>query len=180
MGRTGGTREAKDGEFLELVAGHTGRLYRSACLLTSGDTHYAEDLVQEALGRMYVLWRRSAWTGGRYRVENPGAYAHTVMVRTFLAQQRRRSSGERPTGELPERAGREADRALRLTLLDALGGLPPKDRAVLVLRYWEDRSVEETAEVLRVSSGAVRTRTTRALARLRAQFGETLAELAVR
>ncbi|MEE1822360.1 SigE family RNA polymerase sigma factor [Streptomyces sp. BE20] len=180
MGRTGGTREAKDGEFLELVAGHTGRLYRSACLLTSGDTHYAEDLVQEALGRMYVLWRRSAWTGGRYQVENPGAYAHTVMVRTFLAQQRRRSSGERPTGELPERAGREADRALRLTLLDALGGLPPKDRAVLVLRYWEDRSVEETAEVLRVSSGAVRTRTTRALARLRAQFGETLAELAVR
>ncbi|WP_327676998.1 SigE family RNA polymerase sigma factor [Kitasatospora sp. NBC_00458] len=180
MGRTGGTREVRDGEFLELVAGHTGRLYRSACLLTSGDTHYAEDLVQEALGRMYVLWRRRGWSGGRHRVDNPGAYVHTVMVRTFLAQQRRRSSGERPTGELPEPEGREADRALRLTMLDALDGLSAKDRAVLVLRYWEDRSVEETAEVLRVSSGAVRTRTTRALERLRSQLGDSLPELAAR
>ncbi|MFF2045741.1 SigE family RNA polymerase sigma factor [Kitasatospora sp. NPDC058170] len=180
MRRTGATREAKDAEFLELVSSRTGHLYRSACLLTSGDTHRAEDLVQEALSRMYVLWRRSAWTGGRHRIDNPGAYAHTVMVRTFLAQQRRRSSGERPTGDLPEPEGREADSTLRLTLLDALGRLPAKDRAVLVLRYWEDRSIEETAEVLRASSGAVRTRTSRALARLRALLGDSLAELAAR
>ncbi|MFJ2868596.1 SigE family RNA polymerase sigma factor [Kitasatospora sp. NPDC087314] len=180
MGRTGGGRETKDAEFLELVAGRTGHLYRSACLLTSGDTHYAEDLVQEALGRMYVLWRRSAFTGGRARIENPAAYTHTVMVRTFIAQQRRRSSGERPTEALPEPEGHEADSSLRLTLLDALGRMPAKDRAVLVLRYWEDRSVEETAEVLRVSSGAVRTRTTRALARLRTLLGDSLAELAGR
>ncbi|MEV6978161.1 SigE family RNA polymerase sigma factor [Kitasatospora sp. NPDC093806] len=179
MGLIGAARGTRDTEFLELVSGHTGRLYRSACLLTSGDTHQAEDLVQEALGRMYVLWRRSAWTGGRHRVEHPGAYAHTVMVRVFLAQQRRRSSGERPTDLLPEPEGREADRTLRLTLLDALGQLSAKDRAVLVLRYWEDRSVEETAEVLRLSSGAVRTRTSRALGRLREQFGDSLAELAV-
>ncbi|MGV9269270.1 SigE family RNA polymerase sigma factor [Kitasatospora sp. NPDC003701] len=178
MGRIGATRGVKDGEFLELVSSRTGHLYRSACLLTGGDTHHAEDLVQEALSRMYVLWRRAAWTGGRYRIDNPGAYAHTVMVRTFLAQQRRRSSGERPTGELPEPEGREADSTLRLTLLDALTRLPAKDRAVLVLRYWEDRSVEETAEVLRASSGAVRTRTTRALGRLRALLGDSLAELA--
>ncbi|MEV0535280.1 SigE family RNA polymerase sigma factor [Kitasatospora sp. NPDC050463] len=180
MGRIGATREAKDGEFLELVSSRTAQLYRSACLLTGGDTHHAEDLVQEALSRMYVLWRRTAWTGGRHRIDNPGAYAHTVMVRTFLAQQRRRSSGERPTGELPEPAGREADSTLRLTLLDALARLPAKDRAVLVLRYWEDRSVEETADVLRASSGAVRTRTTRALGRLRALLGDSLAELAAR
>ncbi|MFI6850523.1 SigE family RNA polymerase sigma factor [Kitasatospora sp. NBC_00085] len=178
MGRIGATRESKDAEFLELVSSRTGHLYRSACLLTSGDTHHAEDLVQEALSRMYVLWRRSAWTGGRHRIDNPGAYAHTVMVRTFLAQQRRRSSGERPTGELPEPEGREADSTLRLTLLDALGRLPAKDRAVLVLRYWEDRSVEETAEVMRASSGAVRTRTNRALGRLRTLLGDSLAELA--
>ncbi|WP_328954950.1 SigE family RNA polymerase sigma factor [Kitasatospora purpeofusca] len=180
MVRIGAAREAKDAEFLELVSGHTGRLYRSACLLTGGDTHQAEDLVQEALGRMYVLWRRSAWTGGRHRVDNPGAYTHTVMVRVFLAQKRRRSSGEHPTDRLPDIEGRESDGALRLTLLDALGGLPDKDRAVLVLRYWEDRSVEETAEVLRLSSGAVRTRSTRALARLREQLGDSLAELAFR
>ncbi|WP_078896698.1 MULTISPECIES: SigE family RNA polymerase sigma factor [unclassified Streptomyces] len=180
MVRIGAAREAKDAEFLELVSGHTGRLYRSACLLTGGDTHQAEDLVQEALGRMYVLWRRSAWTGGRHRVDNPGAYTHTVMVRVFLAQKRRRSSGEHPTDRLPDIEGREPDGALRLTLLDALGGLPAKDRAVLVLRYWEDRSVEQTAEVLRLSSGAVRTRSTRALARLREQLGDSLAELAFR
>ncbi|MFJ9777519.1 SigE family RNA polymerase sigma factor [Kitasatospora sp. NPDC101157] len=175
-----GGREAKDAEFLELVSSRTGHLYRSACLLTSGDTHYAEDLVQEALSRMYVLWRRSAFTGGRNRIENPAAYTHTVMVRTFIAQQRRRSSGERPTETLPERAGHDADSSLRLTLLDALGRMSAKDRAVLVLRYWEDRSVEETAEVLRLSSGAVRTRTTRALARLRTLLGDSLAELAAR
>ncbi|RKT17887.1 RNA polymerase sigma-70 factor (sigma-E family) [Streptomyces sp. 1114.5] len=182
MGWIGAGREAKDAEFLELVSGRTGHLYRSACLLTSGDTHYAEDLVQEALSRMYVVWRRSAFTGGRGRdrIENPAAYTHTVMVRTFLAQQRRRSSGERPTDALPEPEGHEADSSLRLTLLDALGRMPPKDRAVLVLRYWEDRSVEETAEVMRVSSGAVRTRTTRALARLRTLLGDSLAELAAR
>ncbi|HJD81704.1 SigE family RNA polymerase sigma factor [Kitasatospora sp. NPDC053057] len=175
-----GGREAKDAEFLELVSSRTGHLYRSACLLTSGDTHYAEDLVQEALSRMYVLWRRSAFTGGRNRIENPAAYTHTVMVRTFIAQQRRRSSGERPTETLPEREGHDADSSLRLTLLDALGRMSAKDRAVLVLRYWEDRSVEETAEVLRLSSGAVRTRTTRALARLRTLLGDSLAELAAR
>ncbi len=180
MGWMRGGREAKDAEFLELVSSRTGHLYRSACLLTSGDTHYAEDLVQEALSRMYVLWRRSAFTGGRNRIENPAAYTHTVMVRTFIAQQRRRSSGERPTETLPEREGHDADSSLRLTLLDALGRMSAKDRAVLVLRYWEDRSVEETAEVLRLSSGAVRTRTTRALARLRTLLGDSLAELAAR
>ncbi|MBV2151717.1 SigE family RNA polymerase sigma factor [Kitasatospora sp. SUK 42] len=180
MGWIGGRREAKDAEFLELVSSRSGHLYRSACLLTSGDTHYAEDLVQEALSRMYVLWRRSAFTGGRHRIDNPAAYVHTVMVRTFIAQQRRRSSGERPTVDLPEQEDRDADSSLRLTLLDALGRMPPKDRAVLVLRYWEDRSVEETAEVLRSSSGAVRTRTSRALARLRTLLGDSLAELADR
>ncbi|KJS54657.1 SigE family RNA polymerase sigma factor [Streptomyces rubellomurinus] len=180
MGWIGNGREAKDAEFLELVSSRTGHLYRSACLLTSGDTHYAEDLVQEALSRMYVLWRRSAWTG-RSRIDNPAAYTHTVMVRAFLAQQRRRSSGERPTDALPEPEGREdSDSTLRLTLLDALGRLSAKDRAVLVLRYWEDRSVEETAEVLHASSGAVRTRTTRALAKLRTLLGDSLGELAGR
>ncbi|MER7674045.1 SigE family RNA polymerase sigma factor [Kitasatospora sp. NPDC096128] len=180
MGWIGGGREAKDAEFLELVSSRTGHLYRSACLLTSGDTHYAEDLVQEALSRMYVLWRRSAFTGGRHRIENPAAYTHTVMVRTYIAQQRRRSSGERPTEALPEAPGHDADSTLRLTLLDALGQMSAGDRAVLVLRYWEDRSVEQTAEVLRLSSGAVRTRTTRALARLRGLLGDSLAELGAR
>lgn len=150
-------------------------LFRSACLLTGGDTHLAEDLVQETLARMYVIWGRMS------RVGNPAAYAQTVLVRCYLGHRRRRSTGERPTGELPDHAGESAeDASLRMTLLDALRSLPPKDRAVIVLRYWEDRSVTETADALHVSSAAVRTRSTRALARLREQLGGGIAELAVR
>ncbi|MFD9266918.1 SigE family RNA polymerase sigma factor [Streptomyces goshikiensis] len=160
--------------FREFAAGRSGHLYRSACLLTSGDTHLAEDLVQETLGRMFLLWGRVS------RIDNPAAYAQTVLVRAFLTHRRRRSAGERPVGEFPDAEGAAggADPALRLTLLDALGRLAPKDRAVLVLRYWEDRSVEETADAMNASSAAVRTRSTRALARLREQLGGSLAEFA--
>ncbi|MFH8369131.1 SigE family RNA polymerase sigma factor [Streptomyces sp. NPDC018031] len=171
-------KKALTDEYLEFAAGRSGHLFRSACLLTSGDTHLAEDLVQETLGRMYVTWRRIS------KIENPAAYAQTVLVRTFLTHQRRRSSRESPTGELPDAStapvSAEGDATLRITLLDALGRLPPKDRAVLVLRYWEDRSIEETAAAMRASSGAVRSRSTRALAKLRELLGGSLAELVAR
>ena len=167
-------RQGRRDGFREFAEGRSGHLYRSACLLTSGDTHLAEDLVQETLGRMYLLWGRIS------RIDNPAAYAQTVLVRTFLTHQRRRSAGERPVGEFPDAraAAPAADPALRLTLLEALARLAPKDRAVVVLRYWEDRSVEETADAMNVSSAAVRTRTSRALARLRDQLGGSLAAFA--
>jgi RNA polymerase sigma-70 factor (sigma-E family) len=160
-------------EYAEFAGARAGHLYRSACLLTAGDTHLAEDLVQETLGRLYVSWHRVSRAG------NPAAYAQTVLTRTFLAQKRRRSSTERATDVLPERADTAGgDASLRLTLLEALARLPVKDRAVVVLRYWEDRSIQETADVLHVSSAAVRTRCVRALARLRELLGEDLAEYA--
>ncbi|MGX1669621.1 SigE family RNA polymerase sigma factor [Streptomyces sp. NPDC055400] len=166
-------RRSKESGFREFAEARTGHLFRSACLLTSGDTHFAEDLVQETLGRMYVVWGRSS------RVGNPAAYAQTVLIHAFLAHQRRRSAQERPSDELPETSeSAPGDASLRITLLDALRQLPPKDRAVIVLRYWEDRSVMETAEILNVSSAAVRTRSTRALARLREQLGGSVAEFA--
>jgi RNA polymerase sigma-70 factor (sigma-E family) len=166
-------RRSKESGFREFAEARTGHLFRSACLLTSGDTHFAEDLVQETLGRMYVVWGRSS------RVGNPAAYAQTVLIRAFLAHQRRRSAQERPSDELPDTSdSTPGDASLRITLLDALRQLPPKDRAVIVLRYWEDRSVMETAEILNVSSAAVRTRSTRALARLREQLGGSVAEFA--
>ncbi|MFI8963554.1 SigE family RNA polymerase sigma factor [Streptomyces sp. NPDC053493] len=168
-------RTSRADEFLEFATARSGHLFRSACLLTSGDTHLAEDLVQETLGRMYALWGRVA------RIGNPAGYAQTVLVRTFLSQQRRRSATERPLGELPDRAPENGeDPALRIALLDALAGLAPKDRAVVVLRYWEDRSIEETAAALHVSSAAVRTRSTRALAKLRTGLGGSIAEFALR
>ncbi|GAA2779670.1 SigE family RNA polymerase sigma factor [Kitasatospora paracochleata] len=168
---------SRDAEYLEFAANRTGHLFRSACLLTGGDTHLAEDLVQETLGRMYAVWRRSGRFFGSRRIDNPAGYAQGVLYRAFITQRRRRSASERPTGELPDRPGPEADSTLRLTLLQALARLSPRDRAVLVLRYWEDVSVEETAGILRCSSGAVRTQTSRALARLRALLGDELADL---
>ncbi|WLQ35114.1 SigE family RNA polymerase sigma factor [Streptomyces castrisilvae] len=168
-------RQSEEGVFREFAEARMGPLFRSACLLTGGDTHFAEDLVQDTLGRMYAVWGRVT------RLGNPAAYAQTVLVRCYLGHRRRRSAGERPSDTLPDRADRDpGDSALRMTLLDALRGLPPKDRAVIVLRYWEDRSVTETADALHVSSAAVRTRSTRALARLREQLGSSIGELTAR
>ncbi|WP_406862304.1 SigE family RNA polymerase sigma factor [Streptomyces sp. HUAS MG47] len=168
-------RRSRTDEFMEFASARSGHLFRSACLLTSGDVHLAEDLVQETLGRMYALWGRVS------RIGNPAAYAQTVLVRTFLSHRRRRSATERPLGELPDRVTDNGDDpALRIALLDALAALAPKDRAVVVLRYWEDRSIEETADALHVSSAAVRTRSVRALAKLRERLGGSIAEFAAR
>ena len=150
--------------FIEFATSCSGRLFRTAWLLT-GDWHLAEDLVQETLGKVYRAWTR------RSRPDDPAAYARTTLVRTFITQRRRRGSGERPTASLPEIAVPETDVALRVTLIEALARLDAKDRVVLVLRYWEDRSVEETAAELGLSAGAVRSRCFRALDRLRAVLG---------
>lgn len=165
-------RTAQTQAYLEFARARTGPLYRSACLLTGGDTHLAEDLVQDTLGRMYLAWGRSA------RLGNPAAYAQTVLVRAFLTHQRRRSSSERPIADPPDRpAGPTGDTTLRVTLLTALSRLTPKDRAVLVLRYWEDRSIEESAAALDTTPAALRTRCTRALNHLRTELGDTLPDL---
>lgn len=166
-------RQVLADQYAEFAAARAGHLYRSACLLTAGDTHLAEDLVQETLGRLYISWHRVT------RVGNPAGYAQTVLTRAFLAHQRRRSSKERATDDFPEQAYADhSDVSLRLTLLEALARLPAKDRAVVVLRYWEDRSIEETADAMNASSAAVRTRCTRALGRLRELLGEDLGEYA--
>lgn len=154
-------------EFLEFAAARSGLLFRTAWLLC-GDWHLAEDLVQTTLGKLFRSWRRVQ------RADNPDAYARTVLLRTYLSHRRRRSSGEQPYAAMPESAGRETDPALRLTLLRGLAQLPPKDRAVLVLRYWEDLSVEQTARQMGVSQGAVRNRSQRALERLRGVLGGDL------
>ncbi|MFI8080893.1 SigE family RNA polymerase sigma factor [Kitasatospora sp. NPDC086009] len=156
-------------EFPDFVASRGRQLLRTAFLLTGGDAHLAEDLVQEALGRIFVKWRRIA------RLDNPSGYAQTVLVNTFLSHRRRRSSSERVVDTFPEIAVDDPDPALRLTLLRALGELSAPDRAVLVLRFWEDRSIEETAAALRLSSTAVRSRSSRALARLRDRLGDDFA-----
>ncbi|MFC8362455.1 sigma factor [Streptomyces griseorubiginosus] len=81
---------------MAFAAARTAPLFRSACVLTSGDAHLAEDLVQDTLGRMYANWRKIA------QVDDPAAYTHTVLVRTYLSYRRRRSNSEQPTDTLPD------------------------------------------------------------------------------
>src|ERR1700761_6989844 len=117
----------RDAAFRSFATAASPALFRSAWLLT-GDWHLAEDLVQDALARMYRIW------GGIGRIDNPAAYAQTVLARQFLSHRRRRSSGERPSAELPESAATGPDHDLRLALVAALAELPKRDRAVVVLR----------------------------------------------
>lgn len=151
-------------EFEEFAVARTPALLRSARLLC-GDAHLAEDLVQDTLAKVYVRWHATL----RGPIENPVAYAHTALTRTFVSSRRKRSSTERPYADLPDRplADGTDGSETRLALDAALAGLAPADRAVLVLRYLEDLSVEETAQRMGVSAGAVRNRSMRALERIR-------------
>lgn len=172
-GRAGGREAARpggrDAEFTAWASAAAPRLRDTAYLL-SRDWHLADDLTQTTLTKMYLAWGRAS------AADNLAAYAHTVLTRTFLDHRRRRSSGEVVTDALPEH-GSHTGPELRLTLLDALARLAPPDRTVVVLRYWEDHSVEQTAEILGISAGAVKTRSLRALARLRGVLDVELTDL---
>ena len=96
------------------------------------------------------------------------AYTRKVLLRTFLSHRRLRRSAEWPVQVVPDAGTDEPDPGIRLDLLAALRQLRPADRAVLVLRYWEDLSVARTAELLGIRETTCRVRSTRALARLRA------------
>lgn len=156
--------------FQDFTAAHGARLFRTAYFLAGGDWHLAEDLTQDTLVKVYLAWRRVS------RVENPAAYAQTVLTRTFISQRRRKRSTEQPIAEPPERVVEDVDTSVRLTLLAELATLSAKDRAVVVLRYWEDLSVEDVAAVLHISSASVRKQSSRALARLRVALGEVFPE----
>jgi RNA polymerase sigma-70 factor (sigma-E family) len=145
--------------FDEWVGARTPSLVRTAFLLT-GDWQRAEDLLQTSLMRCYGRWDR---------IDDHEAYVRRTLYVTYAGWRRRRWTGEVP-GELPERAG-EGDGAAaadsRTDLLRVLATLPPRQRAVVVLRYYEDLSEAETAALLGVSAGTVKSTAAKALARLR-------------
>lgn len=151
---------AQPRSFDAFVLERGGRLYRAAWFLTN-DGHNAEDLVQAALAKSY----------GRYDAlgddEAFEAYVRTVLYRTFVTWWRRRWNGELPTEQLPEAQHHGAASTSRLDLSRALHDLPKMQRAVLVLRYFEDRSVAETASLLGISEGSVKTHASRGCAALR-------------
>jgi RNA polymerase sigma-70 factor (sigma-E family) len=158
-------------DFRQFAASRQKQLLRSAYLLC-GDWHGAEDLVQTAFGQMYRAWRRVK------RAEHPDAYAKQVLYRCHLWAKRKKrfatvpieSVAEPPT---PDDGFGDGTTAV---LLEALAGLPDRARAVVVLRFWEDYSVAQTADALGVSEGTVKSQTLRALAMLRTRIGDSLSD----
>ncbi len=149
-----------------VIESYTG-LVRRAVLLV-GDRGHAEDLVQASLAAAYVRWRR---------VREPDAYLRTVMVRTAIGWRARRWNGEMPTDRMPDAPAERdalADSDLSSAVRRALMSLSPDQRAVVVLRYFDDCSEADIAATLGCSPGTVKSRASRAIASLRA--GGLLAE----
>lgn len=154
------TEVAQQRDFDGFVTARGGVLYRAAWFLT-GDAHTAEDLVQTALAKSFGSYPSVADD------EAFEAYVRTTMYRTYVSWWRRRWNGEVPTGSVPEQPAAEAGGGARVDLARALQTLPKRQRAVLVLRYFEDRSVAETAALLGISEGSVKTHASRGCATLR-------------
>lgn len=150
-------------DFDAFVAARGNALWRSAWLLT-GDAHLAEDLVQTALAKS---WPRFARVGTGFE-----PYVRRVMFTTYAAWWRRKWNGERPTGELPEHGIVGDDLDARRDLVAALARLPRGQRAVVVLRWFEDLTEAQTAATLGVSVGTVKSQASRALRNLRDQLKE--------
>jgi RNA polymerase sigma-70 factor (sigma-E family) len=162
-------------DFAEFAHARQRHLMRTAFLLC-GNRQYAQDVTQTALLDLCRAWRRVR------RVDDVDAYAHRVLINAYRTAARkadrerkalwRKASEPRPSdgGEAPDHAV-----GMRLSLLAALDRLPPRSRAVVVLRYWEDLSVEATAAALGCSTGTVKSQSSRALARLRTLLGDGFA-----
>jgi len=148
--------------FQSWAAARVGRLHRVAYLLC-GDWHVAEDMVQEALTSAALHWRRVE------QADQPDAYVRRILVNQVSRHWRRRSTHERPVPHLPEAVVADGSdgRAIREEVMDAMRQLPPRQRAAVVLRYFEQLSEAETAAALGCSVGTVKSQTSRALTTLR-------------
>ena len=153
-------------EFAEWAGGCQRSLLRSAYLL-SGDLHRAQDLVQEALVKVALRWPQ-------LRDGNPTAYARRIVVHDNVRwwRRRRETTGAEPDDSVPE--GTTSDPVTALVVRRALMRLTPSQRAVLVLRHFDDLSERETADILGVSVGTVKSQNAVALARLRTGAPELL------
>jgi RNA polymerase sigma-70 factor (sigma-E family) len=149
------------GGFDEFVVGRGAALLRFAYLLT-GDHGRAEDLVQEALVKAH-----RHWTGGR-RADHPDAYVRRIIINDFASWRRRRASTE-VVGEVPEKSYGDATESVvdRDVVWRALARLPGRQRAVLVLRYYEHQPDAAIAALLGCADGTVRSLAARAFATLR-------------
>ena len=164
------TRSRRDEDFAAFVAAVTPRLRRTAYLMCR-DWHLAQDLTQLTLAKMYASWSRVR------RAENLEAYSRRVLMNAVFDHRKRRSGTEVVLADLPDRPGQPAapTAELHVTLMRALATLPVRDQAIVVLRHWEDQSVDTVAEILDVSPSVVKMQSMRSLARLRELLGEDFA-----
>jgi RNA polymerase sigma-70 factor (sigma-E family) len=153
--------------YREYVSARLEPLRRTAYLLC-GDWHTADDLVSMALTKLFRHWRRVS------AMDNVDAYVRRIVLNAWLDERRRPWRREQSAAEVPDRQVVAPDSAQRLALMAYLQELPPRRRAVLVLRYFCDLSVEETAEVLSCSTGTVKSQTSRALDTLRLRLAGTV------
>jgi len=153
---------SRDDEYTEYISARMTSLRRTAYMLCQ-DWHRADDLVQAAITKLYVYWGRAQ------AADHIDAYARTVLVREFLGE--RRSAWARRVrldGQLTRAStGETSDHDALLDLRAALGAVPPRQRATLVLRFYCDLNVEQAAQVLGCSPGTVKSQTVKGLAALR-------------
>ena len=152
-----------DAAYTEYVAAKLPWLRRVAYLLCQ-DWHRADDLLQTTITKLYIHWPKTD------RIRNLDGYVRTILVNTFLAEQRspwwKRVVPFQEDLDVPEEET-ETDLDDALILREALAFLPPRQRAVIVLRYYDDLSVAQAAEALRCSEGTIKSQTSRAIATLR-------------
>jgi RNA polymerase sigma-70 factor (sigma-E family) len=158
-------RAARDADFTAFVAATAPRLRRTAYLMCR-DWHLAQDLTQITLAKMYASWARI------WRTANLEAYSRRVLMNAVFDQKKRRSDSEVVLADLPEAPIRDGSAELHVTLMRALATLPVRDQAIIVLRHWEDLSVDSVAEILGVSVSVVKMQSARSLSRLRDLLGE--------
>lgn len=154
------TRSGREPEgFADFVRARGGSLHRTAMLLTQDDAA-AQDLVHTALARAWPKWGNA---------QQPEAYVRRIMMNEFITDRRRTWSGELTTEQLPDRGAPDDTEQVvaRDGLIRALATLPHQQRAVLVLRYFHDYTERQTAEVLGISVGTVKSHASRALTSLR-------------
>jgi RNA polymerase sigma-70 factor (sigma-E family) len=154
-------RRADEDEYREYVVARMDRLRRAAYLLCH-DWHTADDLVAVTIGKLYRNWRRAQ------RADHPDAYVRSILLRTWLDERRRPWRREEATRDVPELPVDDpTDRIDRIALLDLLSALTPRRRAAVVMRFYLDLSVEETAQLLGCAPGTVKSLTARGLDALR-------------
>jgi RNA polymerase sigma-70 factor (sigma-E family) len=167
-----GRDEGTPADFAEFVAARSRSLLRTAYLLT-GDHQHAEDLVQTTLTKVYLRWPRVS------RMDQPAAYARRILVNQATSSRWWRFAGELSPA-VPEQAGGGYDDrvATTSTVWKAVLALPPRQRAVVVLRYYEDLSEAEIADVLGMAPGTVKSTAHAANRRLASALADVVTESA--